>query len=146
MHANNGSESSVAVAVRVRCTTSRSALFLLVSHHPIKIEERMLTEDIAQIYQRLPSLRKQESNLLLLLSWNSTYHGQALEVLSDWVKSDESLHLYQQLIEDLWLQQTPEDFALTLAALLCRERLLPYAWATSLNPSGVATWQTWMLS
>ncbi len=36
------------------------------------------------------------------------------------------MKLYQRLIGDLRLQQTPENFALTLAALLCRERLLPY--------------------
>ncbi len=47
-------------------------------------------------------------------------------MLSDWIKLEESLNLYQWLIEDLWLEQTPEAFALTLAALLCRERLLPY--------------------
>lgn len=61
----------------------------------------------------------------MLLTCSSTYHGQTLEALSDWVKSEESLNLYQRLIKDLWLQQTIEDFALTLAALLCRERLLP---------------------
>ena len=60
----------------------------------------------------------------MLLTWSSTYHGQTLEVLSDWVKSEESLDLYQRLIKDLSLQQTTEDFALALAALLCRERLL----------------------
>ncbi len=49
-----------------------------------------------------------------------------LEVLSGWIKSEESLNLYQRLIGDLWLEQTPEAYALTLAALLCRERLLPY--------------------
>jgi len=36
------------------------------------------------------------------------------------------LNLYQRLIENLWLQQTPKEFALILAALLCRERPLPY--------------------
>ncbi|KAL9627598.1 MAG: hypothetical protein Q9164_007558, partial [Protoblastenia rupestris] len=75
-------------------------------------------------YRRLPSLRKEENNILVLLAWSSTYHGQTLEVLSDWIKSEESLHLYHRLIEDLWLQQTPEQFGLTLIALLCRERIL----------------------
>jgi len=37
------------------------------------------------------------------------------------------LHLYQQLIDDLRSQQTPEEFVLTLAALLSRERLLLHA-------------------
>lgn len=58
--------------------------------------------------------------------WSSTYQGQTLEVLSDWIKSVESSNLFQVLTKGLWLQQTPEEFALSLSALLCRERLLPY--------------------
>jgi hypothetical protein len=96
----------------------------------------MLTEDSEHTYRRLPSLRKEENNILVLLTWSSTYHGQTLEVLSDWMKSEESLDLYQRLIEDLWLQQTPEEFALTLAALLCRERLLPYTVDDTAQPIG----------
>ena len=61
----------------------------------------MLTDDSEYTYRRLPSLRKRENNILLLLTWSSTYHGHTLEVLSDWIKSDESLNLYQRLIEDL---------------------------------------------
>ncbi|KAI4260734.1 MAG: hypothetical protein LQ352_000126 [Teloschistes flavicans] len=87
-------------------------------------------------YCRLPSLWKEKNNLLLLLTWSSRYHGQTLEVLSDWIKSEESLNLYQRMIEDLWLQQTPEEFALTLAALLCRERLLPYNVDDTTQPIG----------
>lgn len=64
--------------------------------------------------------------MLLLLSWSPTYHGQTLQVLSGWIKTQESMKLYQRLIEDLRRQQRPDNFALTLAALLCRERLLPY--------------------
>lgn len=96
----------------------------------------MLTEDSVQTYGRLPSLRKEKNNILVLLTWSSTYHGQTLEVLSDWIKSKESLNLYQRLIEDLWREQTPEEFALTLAALLCRERLLPYAVDGTAQPIG----------
>lgn len=36
------------------------------------------------------------------------------------------MDLYQRLNKDLWLQQIPEEFALTLITLLCHERLLPY--------------------
>lgn len=86
----------------------------------------MLTEDSERTYHRLPSLRKEENNILLFLTWSSTYHGQTLRVLSDWIRSEESLILYKRLIGDLLLHQNPEEFALTLAALLCRERLLPY--------------------
>lgn len=57
-------------------------------------------------------------------------------MLSDWIKSEDSLLLYQRLIEALWLQQTSEEFALTLAALLCRERLLPYGADDAAQPVG----------
>ncbi len=96
----------------------------------------MLTEGSEHTYHRLPSLRREENNILLLLTWSSTYHGQTLEVLRDWIKSEESLNLYQRLIETLWLEQTPEAFALTLAALLCRERLLPYTVDDTVQPIG----------
>ena len=96
----------------------------------------MLTEDSEHTYRRLPSLRKEENNILVLLIWSSTYHDQTLEVLSDWIKSEEGLNLYQRLIKDLLLQQTPEEFALTLAALLCRERLLQYAVDDTAQPIG----------
>ncbi len=96
----------------------------------------MLTEDSEHTYRRIPSLRKEKNNILLLLTWSSTYHGQSLKVLSDWIKSEGSLKLYQRLIEALWLSQTPEEFALTLAALLCRERLLPYTVDDTTQPIG----------
>ena len=47
-------------------------------------------------------------------------------MLSDWIKSKESLDLYLRLIDGLRLRQLPERFALTLTALSCREGLLPY--------------------
>lgn len=96
----------------------------------------MLTEDTEHTYRRIPSLRKEKNNILLLLTWSSTYHGQSLKVLSDWIKSEGSLKLYQRLIKALWLSQTPEEFALTLAALLCRERLLPYTVDDTTQPIG----------
>ena len=79
---------------------------------------------------------KGENNKLVLLTRSSTYHGQTLEVLSNWIKSEESFNLHQRLIEDLWLQQTRDEFALTLTALLCRERLLPYAVGDTAQPIG----------
>lgn len=83
-----------------------------------------------------PLGKKEENNILLLLTWSSKYQGQTLDVLSDWINSGESLNLYQRLVDDLWLQQTPEEFALTLAALLCRERLLPYTVDDTAKPVG----------
>ena len=96
----------------------------------------MLTEDSEHTYRRLASLRKEKNNILVLLTWSSTYHGQTLEVLSNWIKSEESLNLYQRSIKDLWLQQTPEEFALTLAALLYRERLFLYTVDDTAQPIG----------
>ncbi len=83
--ADNGPESSVATAVRFRCTTSRSDSFPLVNHKPTYDEETVLTKDSEHTYRQLPSLRKEENNILVLLTWSSTYHGQTLEVLSDWI-------------------------------------------------------------
>jgi len=94
----------------------------------------VLTESSEQTYRQCPSLRKPENNILLLLTWSSTYHGQTLEVLSDWIRSEESLHLYHRLRESVWSRGTPEDLALSLAALLCRERLLPYNKADTAHP------------
>ena len=70
----------------------------------------------------------------MLLTWRSAYHGQTLEVLSDWIKSEESLDLYQRLIKDIWLPQTPEQYGLTLIALWCREGLLPYSTDETTQP------------
>ncbi len=94
----------------------------------------MLTESSEQTYRQCPSLRKPENNILLLLAWSSTYHDQTLEVLSDWIRSEESLHLSHRLHESVWSRETPEGLALSLAALLCRERLLPYNKADTAHP------------
>ena len=129
-------ESSVATAVRFRRTTSRSDSVPPVNHHPTYSEETMLTNDSEHTYRQFPSLRKEENNILVLLTWSSTYHDQTLEMLSDWIKSEVSLNLHQRLIEDLWLEQIPEAFTLTLGALLCRERLLPYIVDDTVQPIG----------
>ncbi len=73
-HTNNGLESPVATVVRFRGTTSRSNLFSLVNHHSTQSKEIMLTKDSEHIYCQLPSLRKEENNILVLLTWNSTYY------------------------------------------------------------------------
>lgn len=65
-HANNGPESSVATAMRFRCTTSRSNSFLLVNYHPTLSEETMLMGESEHTYRRLPSLQKEENNILVL--------------------------------------------------------------------------------
>ena len=62
----------------------------------------------------------------MLLTWSSIAHGQPLRVLSEWASSGDGLELHQQMIRDLQPSQKPEQLALTLAALLCHARLLPY--------------------
>ena len=47
-------------------------------------------------------------------------------MLSKWTSSGDTLSLYQRLTGDFKKPQEPEQLILTLAALLCHERLLPY--------------------
>lgn len=47
-------------------------------------------------------------------------------VVSEWAASDDGLDLYQRLIKDVQDSHSAEQLALTLAALLCHKRLLPY--------------------
>ena len=48
--------------------TNRSDSLLPVNHHPRYCEEALLTEDSEHKYCRLPSLRKEENNILLPLA------------------------------------------------------------------------------
>lgn len=78
-------------------------------------------------YRTQPSLRTLENNALVLLTWSSIVQGQPHRVLSEWAASDDGWSLYQRLIRDIQDHQTTEQLALTLAALLCYKRLLPYS-------------------
>jgi len=86
-----------------------------------------LKGDSESFYRRRPSLRKPESNVRLLLTWSFMPHGHTFEALRHWVGSEEGLSLYQRLIDDLRFQQTLQDVALTLGALLSWERLLVHS-------------------
>lgn len=46
-------------------------------------------------------------------------------MLSEWASSADAANLCQRLIRDFQPSQNPEQLALTLAALLCHERLVP---------------------
>lgn len=61
----------------------------------------------------------------MLLTWSSTVNSLP-RVLCEWAASDDGLNLYQRLIKDVQDSQSVEQLALTLAALLCHKRLLPY--------------------
>jgi hypothetical protein len=53
--------------------------------------------------------------------------NQLPRILTKWAVSNDGWSLYQRLIGDLQSPQTTEQAALTLAALLCYKRLLPYS-------------------
>jgi len=67
-HANNGPESIVATAVQSKSTTSRSDSFPLVNYYPTQSEEIMLTEDSKHTHCQSLSLRKEDNNILVLLT------------------------------------------------------------------------------
>jgi hypothetical protein len=75
-------------------------------------------------YQTFPSLQKPENNVLLLLTWSMVVSGHQLKVLSEWASSDDSSQLYKQLLSDFQGPQSPEQLALTMAALMSYRRLL----------------------
>lgn len=52
--------------------------------------------------------------------------GHPIEILSKWVASEDGLSLYQRLIRDFQTAHATEQLALTLVALICYKRLLPY--------------------
>lgn len=92
--------------------------------HPRSI---VLIKLSVRIYRSRPSLKKVENDAFVLLTWSSTATGKALQVLSEWAASNDGLVLSHHLIRDLLRAQTIEQLALSLAALLCHKRLLPYA-------------------
>ena len=52
--------------------------------------------------------------------------GNLIEILSEWAASEDGLSLYKRSTRDVQTSHTTEQLALTLAALLCYKRLLPY--------------------
>jgi hypothetical protein len=52
--------------------------------------------------------------------------GNPIEILSEWAVSEDGLSLYQRSTRDVQISHTTEQLALTLAALMCHKRLLPY--------------------
>jgi hypothetical protein len=86
----------------------------------------ILIENSAHIYRQQSSLKKSENNVLVLLTWSSIATG-APRVLCEWAASDDGLKLHQRLIKGVQDSQEIEQLALTLAALLCRKRLLRYS-------------------
>jgi len=67
-HANNDLESLVTTTMRFRCTTSRLDAFSLVNYYFTSSKKTMLTKDSEHTYRQLSSLRKEENNILVLLT------------------------------------------------------------------------------
>lgn len=55
-------------------------------------------------------------------------------MLSEWASSADAVNLCQRLVRDFQNSQNPEQLALTLAALLCHGRLVPYSSKDTAQP------------
>jgi len=65
VYINNNLESPVVTTIRFRYTISRLNIFLFINYYPTPSKEIILIEDNKYIYRRLPSLRKEENNILV---------------------------------------------------------------------------------
>ena len=80
--------------------------------------------DRSNFYHDRRSLDTPRNNILVLLTWNPIRH-MINEVLVEWAASVDGWRLYEQIIEDIQGPQSKEQLVLTLAALLCYQRLSP---------------------
>jgi hypothetical protein len=84
----------------------------------------MLMGDRLNFYYERRSLETPKNNVLVLLTWNPT-RNIIEEVLVEWVASVNGQRLYERLIKSIQVSQPKEQLVLTLAALLCYQRLFP---------------------
>jgi hypothetical protein len=84
----------------------------------------MLMRDRLNFYHDRRSLEAPRNNVLVLLTWNPIRH-MIDEVLVEWVASVDGWRLYERLIKSIQVSQPKEQLVLTLAALLCYQRLFP---------------------
>jgi hypothetical protein len=70
-------------------------------------------------------LRRPKNNILVLLTLNS-FDSTEKQALAEWAASGGGCDTYQRIVEDMQGPQTPEQLVLTLAALICYQRLLPF--------------------
>lgn len=91
----------------------------------MQILKNSTKQNSAHFYRNQPSLQTPKNNPLVLLT-SLIIQDQPHRVLSGWAASDDGWSLYRRLIRDIQHPQTTEQLALTLAALLCYRRLLPY--------------------
>jgi hypothetical protein len=84
----------------------------------------ILMRSSSHTYHTIPPLRKPENNTLLLLTWTVVSDHQ-LDVLRAWADSEDGRNLYKQLAKHIQRSQSVEQLALTIAALMRYQRLLP---------------------
>jgi len=80
--------------------------------------------DRLNFYHDRRSLETPQNNVLVLLTWNPIRH-MIDEVLVEWAASVDGCRLYERLINSIQVSQPKEQLVLTLAALLCYQRLFP---------------------
>jgi hypothetical protein len=71
----------------------------------------------------------------VVLIWSSITSDVSRN-FSEWTASDDGLNLRRRLLKDAQESQTTEQLALTLAAWLCLQRLLPYSADTTQSANG----------
>jgi len=86
---------------------------------------KLIHFQIVQIYHQSKSLQRSENDILVLLTWSSI-DSRAQRVLSEWAASDAGCSTYRRMISDVRNPQTVEQLGLTLVAILCYHRLLPF--------------------
>ena len=52
-------------------------------------------------------------------------YGRPLRALDGWITSRDCTALFEQMVENFQSPQKPEQLALALSVILCRERLFP---------------------
>lgn len=71
------------------------------------------------MYYQLPSLDRQEKNILLLLIWSYQCPTGVPRALQAWATSEGGQHMHRRLIEEIILPNTLAKIALILVAFLC---------------------------
>jgi len=80
--------------------------------------------DRLNFYHDRRPLETEQNNALVVLTWNPIRH-MIDEVLVEWAASGDGWGLYERLIKSIQVSQPKEQLVLTLAALLCYQRLFP---------------------
>jgi len=122
----NIQEPSTAIAESFWCSFSATHPSILVSVPSLEINGFDADRTSKHCCHKLPSLRDQDNNILLLLVWSPNCTGQALRALHDWVKSPHGKAICQKLLQHFELSRAPAEIGLLLLAFLSLQRLYPY--------------------